>query len=192
MIYLIGIDHLVQYNGPIPPWLLDDFKTYLDFIISDLHISIIAEEFNEEFLVDVYGADEDTAKSAAERAGIEHIYCDPDSMERYKLGIPYYADIKDSVMLRYNTKDTISLNAAEKKEFNAAVKNEVMKYWGIRENFWYERLKNRLDKKILFLCGHEHVDRFRELIENNGKQCVIIDKYWKREIFSNYEKINLR
>lgn len=192
MFYLLGIDHLVQYNGPIPRYLLDEFKEYLNLKIRELQISIIAEEFNEEFLTDVYGADEDTAKTAAERAGIEHVYCDPDSRERGELGIPYYADIKDSVKLRYNIKDTMIPDVKEKKEFDAEVKKEVIKYWGIRENFWFEKLKNRLDKNILFLCGHEHIDRFKELVDNRGIKCVIIDKYWKREIFSDYEKLNLR
>lgn len=192
MLYIIGIDHLVQYNGPVPSDLLGEFKEYIDLLITNLEIDVIAEEFNEEFLVDVYGATEDTAKSAAEKAGIEHIYCDPDSYERAALGIPYYADVADEIKLRHNISDKFISDPEIRKIVNSEVYAEVKKYWELRENFWYEKIKDRLHQNILFLCGHEHVYRFKELLAAYDIESEIINEYWKREIFSNYSEIGLR
>ncbi len=192
MIYIIGIDHLVQYNGPLPVDILDEFRNYIDSLIRDLHIKVIAEEFNEEFLVDVYGATKDTAKSAAEIRRIERIYCDPDSHERAALGIPYYSEIMAGIKLRHKIIDKVIFNPEMRKIVNNEVSEEVKKYWELRENFWYEKIRKNLHRNILFLCGHEQVYRFKELLSAKNRESIIINAYWKKEILSNYNNMGLR
>jgi hypothetical protein len=115
MIYLIGIDHLLQYNGPVPSELLEEFKEYLVAMIKKLNITLIAEEFNEEFLCDVFNATEGTAEKAAEASGISHLYCDPDASEREALGIPYYADVMDMVKERHSVREKFIMDRGLRK-----------------------------------------------------------------------------
>lgn len=191
MIYIIGIDHLVQYNGPVPGDILDEFKIFLHEKIDELKISVIAEEFNEEFLCNVLNATEGTAKLISERCGIIHIYCDPDESEREMLRIPYFADIKESVKKRLNINQKFITDYRLRKLVDAETSAEVKKYWDVREKFWFERIKGSLSENILFLCGHEHVVRFLNLLHENSVDALIIDQFWRRDLFSDYSRIGL-
>ncbi|HOP64356.1 MAG TPA: hypothetical protein PK906_13325 [Spirochaetota bacterium] len=192
MVYIVGVDHLIQYNGPVPEYLIKEFHSFLKNQIRALKISIIAEEFNNEFLKDVYGATEDTAKIAAERAGIEHLYCDPESNERELLGIPYHADLKDRIFKRNNVRDPFLLDAELKRKIKSELNAEVKKYWDVREKFWLDKISNKINSNILFICGHEHAERFCSLLTENGITAKVIEKFWKKEIFSDYLNIGLR
>ncbi len=125
MIYITGIDHLLQYNGPVPPELLEEFKGYLAAKIKDLNITLIAEEFNEEFLYDVFGATEGTAETAAAESGISHLYCDPDAAEREALGIPYYADVMDLVKERHGIREKFIMNIELRRKAEQETSLEV-------------------------------------------------------------------
>lgn len=192
MVYIIGIDHLVQYNGPLPAEILKQFREFLVSKARELDISLIAEEFNEEFLRDVYGATDDTAESAAKLAGIDHIYCDPDEREREMLGIPYYADVRDMVKGKYGITEKFIADNEVRKRVELETADEVRRYWGVRERFWYERIKRRSHENILFLCGHEHVAGFSELLKNEGVDVAVVDEFWMRDLFSDYGKLGLR
>lgn len=192
MVYIIGIDHLVQYNGPLTRNILNEFRNFMISEIGRLDISLIAEEFNEEFLHDVFAATEGTAKSLAELTGVEHIYCDPDERERKILGIPYYADVKDMVKHRYGIKEKIIFDNKLRKIIEHEIHEEVRKYWHVRENFWLETIKGKVQKNILFLCGYEHVPGFSILLASKGIDCIVIDPYWRKDLFSDYSKLGLR
>jgi len=192
MVYIVGIDHLVQYNGPIPEHLLDEFKEFISVKIIEYNISVIAEEFNEEFLYDVLGATEATAYVLAEKYGIEHIYCDPDQNEREEMGIPYYAEIRDEVRKRFNVNENIIFDNVLRKKLDSETASEVKKYWPLREKFWFDRIREKLSENIIFLCGHEHVYRFMEYLSMKGADVYLIDQFWKSEIFIDYGKLGLR
>lgn len=192
MIYLIGIDHLLQYNGPVPPELLEEFKEYLVAMIKKLNITLIAEEFNEEFLYDVFNATEGTAEKAAEASGISHLYCDPDASEREALGIPYYADVMDMVKERHSVREKFIMDRGLREEVERETALEVKKFWPVRERFWLNKLKRRLDENILFLCGHEHVSGFSALLSEEGIPAAVIENFWRGDIFSDYGKLGLR
>jgi len=192
MVYIIGIDHLLQYNGPVPEYLLEEFRNFLSARIIEFNISVIAEEFNEEFLFEVLGATEATAKIVAGKSGVDHIFCDPEEHERKVLGIPYYADVRECVKLKYGIKENFIFDNALRKKVHEETAAEVKKYWAVRERFWFDRIKERLAENILFLCGHEHVTSFRDYLEENGIEVCIVDEFWRREIFSDYGKLGLR
>jgi len=192
MIYITGIDHLLQYNGPVPPELLEEFKGYLAAKIKELNITLISEEFNEEFLYDVFGATEGTAETAAEDAGISHLYCDPDASEREALGIPYYADVMDMVKVRHGIKEKFIMDSDLRKQVERETSLEVKKFWPVRERFWLDKLRGRLSENILFLCGHEHVMGFSALLREEGVAASVIEEFWRGDIFSDYGKLGLR
>lgn len=191
MVYIIGLDHLVQYNGPVPDYLLGEFRECLSGAVARFNITVIAEEFNSEYLHDVLGATEDTAEVVAGKLGIEHVYCDPDERERMKLGIPYYADVKDRVKLSRGITDKFITDDALRREVDEEIAVEVRKYWGIRERFWLDRIRDKLGENVLFLCGHEHVIRFRDLLVSEGADAIVIDEFWRGDLFSDYRNIGL-
>lgn len=192
MIYITGIDHLVQYNGPVPTDLLEEFKGYLAAKIKELNITLIAEEFNEEFLHDVFGAAEGTAETAAAESGISHLYCDPDAAEREALGIPYYADVMDLVKERHDIREKFIMDREVRKVAERETSLEVKKFWPVREHFWLNKLKGQLDENILFLCGHEHVRGFSDLLREEGVSAVVIEEFWRGDLFSDYGTLGLR
>jgi len=192
MVYIIGIDHLVQYNGPLMPEVLDEFKEFLTSIINELGISMVAEEFNLEFLNDVLGATEGTAKIVAEKSGIDHLYCDPDSEEREILGIPYYADVMDKVKERYGIRDQFITDGDLGKQVKRETADEIKRFWSVRERFWLGKFRKRVNENILFLCGHEHVSGFSALLRDEGVTVMIIDEFWRKDLFSDYGKLGLR
>ncbi len=192
MIYIIGVDHLVQYNGPVPESLRKEFELFLEETAKKYNIALIAEEFSMESLVEVYGAKECSALNASERCGIEHRFCDPEENDRLDLGIPYYFDIRESIKEKYKVRERLIIDNGLRKRIEDETRDKVKSFWDIRERFWVAKIADRLEKNILFICGHEHVGRLSNLLENMGNPNVIIDPFWRSDIFINYENLGLR
>ena len=191
MVYIIGIDHLVQYDGPLPGPIREEFKAYLVGKVRELDIGVIAEEFNEEFLHDVCGSSEDTALAAAELTGITHIYCDPDARERRELGIPYHADVEDAVRRRYGATEAVIFDNELRRKVADETAAGEKRFWPVRESFWLERIRGFCSGNVLFLCGHEHASRFHDLLEREGFASAVVDEFWRRSLFSDYRNIGL-
>ncbi|MFC1670006.1 hypothetical protein ACFL20_06395 [Spirochaetota bacterium] len=193
MLYLIGIDHLIQYENDIVPGdTFLEFKAFLEETAVNHNISLMAEEFSEESLFDVYNSPEGTVKSVALKLGIEHMYCDPEEGDRKKLGIPYFAEIERKVKNKYNIRDKFIIdNSLRKKVYSETVKLSKT-YWPIREIFWYEKILHMLNENILFICGHEHINSFGSLLSEKGYTTKIIDPFWKKSLFSDYGKLRLK
>jgi hypothetical protein len=190
MTYIIGVDHLIQYdNGIVPEEIFREFTEYLKEKSRMLNINLIAEEFSEEALYDVYCATTATVKKVAEEMSIEHRFCDTEKKEREKLGIPYYADIKDSIKKKYNITDKIIPDHAPGKKIEKETSDISKTFWGLREEFWFNKISDSLYKNILFICGHEHTERFAVLMAQKGAPCSVLDPFWKKEIFSDYDKL---
>ncbi len=190
MTYIIGVDHLIQYdNGIVPEEIFHEFAEYLKVKSRMLNINLIAEEFSEEALYNVYCATTATVKKAAEEMGIEHRFCDTEEPDRIKLGIPYYADIRNSIKKKYNITDKIIPDHALGKKIEKETSDISKTFWGLREEFWFNKISDSLDKNILFICGHEHADRFAALMAQKGAPCSVLDIFWKKHIFSDYNKL---
>ncbi len=191
MIYIIGVDHLVQYNGPVPEHLRLQFVQYLVEIIQNLKINLIAEEFSRESLADVYGATECSAVNAAAQCGIKHRYCDPEEKERKELGIPYYFDVMETVKRKYNIQEKLIIDNDLRKRIEDETGSIVKSFWDIRERFWVDKIKDIIDENIIFICGHEHAERLSKHLNDLGRTNVIIDPFWRKDIFGNYNNIGL-
>lgn len=191
MVYLIGVDHLVQYNGPVPEEIRIEFRSYLIELCRKHRITIVAEEFSEYALRDVYHATADTACEAASFLGIEHRYCDPGEKELAHLGIPFYADALDQAKREYDAPESYILDGSLRKKVTRRAREIVKSYWLLREQYWYEQIRDVIGHNIVFVCGHEHIDRFRDLLVNNGHGAVVIEPYWKKGVFSDYSRLNL-
>jgi hypothetical protein len=191
MIYLIGVDHLIQYNGPVPEPMRNEFRSYIIEICQMHGIQVIAEEFSNEALQKVYHATRETAGEAAEILKIRHRYCDPEEKELAEMGIPCYFDVMQEVKNKYTISSMFIVDDKLRKKVKKETADIIRSYWSIREEYWYKRISDIIGLPILFICGHEHVIRFRSLLIAKGHQCMIIDPFWKKDLFGDYGNFNL-
>ena len=191
MIFLVGVDHLVQYKGPLLEALRQEFKNFIIDASRKLHIDLIAEEFSREALHEVYSSTEATVQEAASMLGTDHRFCDPEQPQMRALGIPYFAEVRDRVKKKYNVTTKFILDDKIRSAVELETWKLIRSYWHLREKFWYDCIKDAIGLNILFICGHEHVERFRDLLLGRGHSSEIIDAYWRKETFSDYKNINL-
>jgi hypothetical protein len=85
MIYLIGVNHLVQFDHAHAETAL--FKAHVLEVIDALDISIVAEEFSDEAKKG-WGVRESVLELVANEKGIKHRFCDPTTIEKMENGIP--------------------------------------------------------------------------------------------------------
>lgn len=191
MVYIIGVDHLVQYDGPIPGRLREEFRDYLVMVSRTYGIDLLAEEFSVEALQDVYHAKIDTAREAAEILGIQHRFCDPEEHDMRTMGIPYFAEIMDRIKRERGITAPFILDDSIRALVRREATDISKTYWHIRESFWYDRIAPDIDSTILFICGHEHTERFQTIVCAGGNKCTILDRFWHEEIFSDYNNLDL-
>ena len=151
MVYIIGVDHLIQYNNSIvPEAIFHEFRKYLAGLAASLDAGLMAEEFSEESLRLVYGATEDTVKEAARIAGVRHRFCDPEEPDRVRLEIPYFADIKNLVREKYNIHERSLDNYTRASQIRSEASLISKQYWALREEFWFKRILDSLRQKHHF------------------------------------------
>lgn len=99
--YLIGVDHRIQYTNAscVAEWRAD-IKALEDYLADkavELNVDLLAEEFNEEYIVRNH-ATGCTVRDAAGRVEKQHVFCEPDDAEREakKLNTP---DLRESFWL---------------------------------------------------------------------------------------------
>ncbi len=184
MIHLIGVNHIIQYkNNIVPLSVFADFREFLAETAKGVRASLLAEEFHEEYLGEVYFSPEGTVKAVADTLGIEHRYCDPGDAERKDLGIPYYADIRDEVLEGMKLRKNYILDPEIVKRVRARTDDLVQSYFPLRENFWLERLGEDIAGSVVFICGHEHITSFKKLLQSHDIAVEVIVSFWRREYF---------
>ncbi len=169
MVYLIGVDHKSQYLAS------KSSRSLLQFLqqkVRQLSIVLIAEELSQEAIEREENLRktkvDSTARVVAEITDIEHRFCDPNSSERRTLGIPSTSDIRRK----------LGLKAAQDE---AKVKEEERKYWPVREEFWLEQIKDRIEEKLMLVCGACHIQGFRSLLERKNCKVEILSEDWEKE-----------
>ena len=89
MVYLIGVNHIVQHDAPhvkIAREKRATFKAHVLEAIEKFGISILAEEFSDEAKKKV-GVSETTLEQFGKTKAIEYRPCDPTSIEKKEKGI---------------------------------------------------------------------------------------------------------
>lgn len=98
MIYLVGVDHQVQYNsGSMSQERKSEILKFTQFIelkSKELKISMLAEEFNDE-AVRRNRASSSILQEIAQRFGFKHAFCDPTTAERKELDIGDDKDLRE-------------------------------------------------------------------------------------------------
>lgn len=163
MIYIIGVNHELQYLDPSTGLFVKALREWS----ASCKVSLIAEELNQE-AIDKEGKTrnqtlESTCRHVASSLGLEHRFCDPDNSERASLGIRSGRQIRRDLGVR----------AGENEEL---VEMEFRKDWPIREAFWLDRISDKIDEDLLFICGSSHVDNFVALVESKGHRVAVLYK----------------
>lgn len=163
-VYILGIDHGYQRGAAkFSATQHAEFDTYVRQLVSDLGIKSIAEEASNEALLrrDI---PETTVKSIAEKLGVFHAYCDPESKDRARLGI---VDRADLFALRFTP--TISEVQAEQM---------IAQSDQLREQFWLTCIDNLAKWPLLFVCGATHSTSFCDAATAKGYSCVVVAEDW--------------
>lgn len=63
-------------------------------------------------------------------------------------------------------------NSEERKNIGYLSKNDNH----LREKFWLERIKERIDVNIIFICGADHLGSFNKLLADSGFSSQILSK----------------
>ena len=162
MIHIVGTNHELQHSARpkraaegLVKKAREELQEYLRLEIKRLKPVVVAEESVEEVLK-CLGA-ESTVKAIADECGIKHLYCDPDSVTRNRLGVPIGSE---------------HLTEEEKQKFHK-----------IRENYWYQQIEPYNGQAILFVCGAEHVSSFRALLEQYKCRIETLCEYWGKNIY---------
>ena len=172
MIYLIGVNHFkVQFttdNADVQ--LIEAFARYLKEQAEKYKIALIAEELSKEVLCK-YKAKACTAQDVATELGIWYRPCDPNSLERKKLGIPSECEVKEQ----------LGLGLCLSNEELERLEEEEKKYWSKREQFWFDCIADKLHEPTIFICGVKHVERFQSLLINRGYEVRMLVKNWCKQ-----------
>lgn len=162
MIHLVGTNHELQHFARpkraaelLVVKARGEFQEYLRTQIKRLNPAVVAEESAEELMK--WMGTESTVKAVADECGIRHLYCDPDSVTRTKLGVPIGSE---------------HLTEEEKR-----------KYHNIRERYWYQQIKRFDGQPVLFVCGANHIPSFRALLSENKYQAETLCEYWGCDIY---------
>jgi len=163
VVYLIGVDHEIQY---LPSNSDLSLLQFLQQKIRQLGIVLIAEELSQEAIERqenlIKTKVDSISRHVAEITGIEHRFCDPNNSERESLGIPSTSDIRRKLGLKAGQDEP-------------KVEREKRKYWPVREQFWLEQIKDRIEEKLLFVCGA------CQLLERKNCKVEILSENWKEE-----------
>jgi hypothetical protein len=172
-LYLIGTDHCTQYiykqDSLNSKYRVRDFAAHLADEVSRLKIRVLAEELNEEAVTSKANcAIASNVQRLALGLGIAHVFCDPDSNQRKALGIPSTREIKEQ----------LGMGTFLDSRATSLLEQEQRKYWTIREKYWLDCMDSRLEKKVLFVCGADHVERFEDLAARQGIHVEVLVKNW--------------
>jgi len=147
MIYLIGVDHVRAQRRKHGGELTEcqrEFQSVVESAISSIDPFLLAEEDHPEFLS--RDGFDSILLEIAKAHGIEdhHLFVDPNDTERERIGYralygPPYEAVQTSA-------------------------HEITHQFPKREEFWFGKLQDIIDRDILFVCGWAHIESFSALL----------------------------
>ncbi len=168
-IFLIGLNHGYQLEGcRTNDWT--KFDEYLVFCRREL-IDLVAEELSEWAIGRNHhlGAIGSVAKNVSSRLNIAHLFCDPDEVERQRLGVLSDNELGQS----------LGFGNIMNAEQAAIVEQKKREQWFIRERYWLEQLQRLHFSRCVFILGAQHVDSFAELLVSENFVVHIEHRDWE-------------
>lgn len=155
MIYLFGLTHDCQcYNGKNDEQA-ESLKIEVNRLLKDNKITILAEEYNQDALKETNGKQTVLQTIKDDNPILKHIFCEMSASMRCDNQIPTRNFI---IQKRWLNDQDIS---------DDAVREEMRKYYPIREKYWLSKILKHKDEQILFLCGADHIESFSKLLFDN-------------------------
>ena len=140
-----------------------ELRTALTAIATQKGVRAIAEEMNPEGLA-LHGADDSVCRQVAHALGISHRYCDPSRQERQALGIVEDDDIRMSGFF-----------AARDPQ---AIEDDVRASFARREGRWFDCVMELDTWPLLFVCGANHAEPFRQRLQTFGVDARVLFENW--------------
>ena len=164
VVVIVGTCHKYQAGGK--DCANEDAELFRNFLLNaclEWSISGISEEMNNEWL-DHYESIQSVPSQVATELELFHHYCDPNSSERVRAGIIG----RGEVLLEAD------LNRLSEDETANRYADEEIK----RERYWLRELKEKGVFPTLFVCGANHVMRFKSLLDSNGLTAHVLVEDW--------------
>lgn len=169
-ILLIGLNHGYQLKGcTTHDW--GSFAGHLSTVSKTEQIDLIAEEMSE-WAIQRHaniGATDSVARTVGANLRIQHLFCDPDPIERGALGILSEKELRHS----------LGFSNILNQDQMAILEDKVRDQWPIREAYWSKRLKQVSFKRCIFILGAKHVEPFEKQLTAEGFSVRIEDADWK-------------
>ena len=167
-VYIIGTHHEFQKDdGSKNSLEVEKFKAFLEDVCNRKGIQIIAEEMSLEALGPLSDRGS-SCKQVADKLGLSHLYCDPESAERKQLGIQEQKDIWMDGFFKDRSQ----------VDFNTRIEEERVK----RRNLWLKTLRDNMRDfnrfPALFICGARHALPFRDLLIEHKMACKVLIENW--------------
>lgn len=177
MIYLLGVDHKIQHDGPLgpKPERTEAFVDAVTEMIKNLSIEVVVEEYNE----DAKREDQITLsvlEKVARAMGVKHVFCEPSLEERKANGI-----LKEGQIIKKHGFDELRGLTNEQK---AIVEKEVREQFAKREALWYSAIEEDIGPNMLCVIGASHVPTFGSLLRKRGQESEVLSENWCVENFT--------
>lgn len=177
MIYLIGVEHKVQWiigGASVPNSRHEDWCSYISAIdqaVTGRRIDVVAEELNQEILNENNCAKSiliETKMLLEKRLKrkIEHLFVEPSKAEKN-----YYGYKEDNEVKRI-----LKGSATEEPSRELVWAHMVAHQFPIRERFWFDKINEHLDRDILLICGDAHIDTFPSVLNEKGVGYAVIKR----------------
>jgi hypothetical protein len=180
MIHIVGTSHSLQVwtaakrNGEsleATREAVEAFEGYLANVVRSLKADIIAEEASNEWVAALGHGASSVAKDVTTNLGIQHLFCDPDTVLRGAIGLKVGEELHTHAM-------TISKETG--REWTDVHNAEIKNQFATREAVWLERLEGYEpnDRSIIFVCGADHVDTFKAALDAEKIFASILCRDW--------------
>jgi len=160
-IVLVGTCHTVQIPGGKGA---AEFCAFVETLCAQYGIKAIGEEYSEEALAEKDKTNS-VCRDAANTLNVSHRYCDPGRDQRRALGVSQENDIKVTGWLNGWPQEKIE--------------QEISASHSIREHYWRDQLASLDLWPALFICGAEHTQHFRSLLEDTGYSVLVVASDWE-------------
>lgn len=163
-VFLIGTSHEHQRLrlGANDPGS-EQLRALLTVTARQYHVRAIAEEMSIEGLSD-HGAHDSVGRQVADALRLPHRYCDPSREERKALGVVEEDDIHMSAFMA----------GRDAQQVEAAIRASH----AIREERWLQHVFALDTWPVLFICGANHTEAFRDRLEKNSIDTHVLFKKW--------------
>lgn len=143
-VIIVGTSHSIQIASR-------KLKPFLERLCGNFTVSAVAEEMNEEALLES-NCTTSIPMQVANALRLPHRFCDPNTAERARLDIRQENDILISAYQANLSKTEVALCLADSHTK--------------RESYWLDQLRDLNVWPVLFVCGANHVDSFCDLLRH--------------------------